>query len=168
MDTFIASQVLIGIAFIFDLASFQFRKREVTLSLFALSSALIAVHFFLLGAVTGGITIAVSSLRYVISIFTRNSYIKYGALAVIATLGIYTFDGVEDVFAVLAGVFGTLSAFQADERRLRILMLVATSCIITHNVLIWTPGGIALEVFFLGSNLVSMYRFYGRRPSMLS
>lgn len=105
----------------------------------------------------------VSVARFVVSIFTQNPYVKYGALLLIAGLGFYTFDGYEDIFSILAGTFGTLSAFQKDERRLRVFMMFGTLSIITHNILIWTPAGILLEFFFLGSNLVSYYRFYIRK-----
>ncbi|MFZ2886865.1 MAG: YgjV family protein [Minisyncoccia bacterium] len=163
ISAFLISQILIGIAFVFDLASFQFKKREITLALFAISASLIAAHFFYLGATTAGFITVVSVARFVVSIFTQNPYVKYGALLLIAGLGFYTFDGYEDIFSILAGTFGTLSAFQKDERRLRVFMMFGTLSIITHNILIWTPAGILLEFFFLGSNLVSYYRFYIRK-----
>ncbi len=167
MSAFVLSQVLIGIAFLFDVASFQFKKREITLALFAFSASLIAAHFFLLGATTAGFVISVSAARFVVSIFTQNAYVKYGALILIAGLGFYTYDGYEDIFSILAGTFGTLSAFQKDERLLRVFMMFGTFSIITHNILIWTPAGIVLELFFLGSNLLSYYRFYLRKKPVL-
>ncbi len=84
---------------------------------------------------------------------------------VIFALGIYTFDGVEDIFSVLAGALGTIGVFQKSDRNLRIICGFGTIGIIIHNILIWTPAGIALEVFFLGSNVVSYYRFYLRKSS---
>lgn len=52
MSAFLLSQILIGIAFIGDIASFQFKKRQVTLALFAFSAYLISTHYFLLDQTT--------------------------------------------------------------------------------------------------------------------
>lgn len=165
MSAFLLSQILIGIAFAFDLASFQFKARKVTLILFTVSAALISAHFFLLGATTAGFVIAVSASRFFTSIFTTNVYLKYFFLIAIAGLGLYTFDGIEDIFSIAAGLFGTLAAFQKNERTLRHFMMCATGSILVHNFMIFTPAGILLELFFLGSNLLSYYRFYLRKPS---
>ncbi len=166
ISAFILSQILIGIAFLFDLASFQFKQRKITLLLFTLSAALISAHFFLLGATTAGVVIAVSASRFFVSIFTTNKLLKYFFLILICSLGLATLDGYEDVFSIGAGIFGTLAAFQSNERTLRHFMLLGTTSIIIHNFIIWTPGGILLEVFFLGSNLLSYYRFYIRKKSI--
>ena len=163
MNAFILSQILIGVAFLFDLASFQFKKREITLTLFAISAALISTHFFLLGAITAGFIIAASATRFLVSIFTTSPYLKYIFLVIIISLGVYTFDGYEDFFAIFTGIAATFAAFQSDEKRLRQFMMAGTSSIIIHNILIRSPAAIALEIFFLGSNLLSYYRFYIRK-----
>jgi hypothetical protein len=162
-STFILSQILIGFAFAFDLASFQFKKREATLVLFFLSASLISAHFFLLGALTAGFIVAVSALRFFVGIFTTSKYPMHFFLIVILGLGLYTFDGREDFFAVITGIFGTMAAFQSNEKLLRQLMMVATGSIIIHNILIFSPAAIALEIFFLVSNLLSYWRFYLRK-----
>ena len=163
ISTFVLSQILIGIAFLFDLASFQFKKRETTLLLFFCAASLISVHFFLLGAVTGGLVIAVSAFRFLVSMYTTDSRLMWVFLMLIGGLGIWTFSGYEDIFSIAMGTLGTLAAFQASEKRLRQFMMAATSCAITYNVLIFSPAAIALEIFFLGSNLLSYWRFYVRK-----
>ena len=164
MSPFLISQILIGIAFLFDLASFQFKKREVTLALFTISASLIATHYFLLGATAGGLIIAVSATRFFVSIFTQHVYVKYGALAAITASILYSFDGFEDIFILLAGIFGTFAAFQKDERMLRILMMCGTTSAIIFNALVWSPAAIVLELFFISSNILSYHRFYMRKP----
>ena len=162
MTPFILSQILIGIAFLFDLASFQFKKREITLSFFAAAALLIAVHFFLLGHVTAGLIAGLSALRFLVSIFTTHQYVMYVFLLLMGGVAISTFDGIEDLFILSMGVLSTIGAFQKDEKRLRHFMMPASLSIITHNILIWSPAAILLETFFLLSNLVSYYRFYIR------
>lgn len=163
-SAFALSQILIGIAFLFDLASFQFKDRRITLFLFTCAASLISAHFFLLGATTAGVVIAVSATRFFVSIFTTHRFLKYFFLILIGALGVYTFDGYEDAFSITAGLVGTFAAFQENEKRLRELMMLATTSIIIHNLIVWTPAGILLELFFLSSNALSYYRFYLKKP----
>ena len=152
--------MLIGVAFLFDLASFQFKRRKYTLICFTCAASLVATHFFLLGAITAGAVVAVSATRFFVSIFTTDKRVKWLFVAVILVLGIYTFDGYEDVLITIAMLFSTFASFHINEKRLRQFMMLATVLVITHNIVILTPAGIALETFFLGSNLVSYWRFY--------
>ncbi len=48
MSLFIASQILVGLAALFDIASFQFKNRTLLLSALSISALLIAAHFALL------------------------------------------------------------------------------------------------------------------------
>lgn len=163
MSAFLISQILIGFAFLSDLASFQFKKRETTLLFFFISATLIATHYFLLGAIAGGLIIGVSALRFLTGVFTTSKYPKYFFLVLVLGIGIYTFESLVDVLPVITGVFGTLATFQKNEKHLRYFMMVASIAIIAYNVLVFTPAGIALETFFLGSNLLSYWRFYMRK-----
>ena len=168
ISAFLLSQILIGIAFITDVASFQFKKREITLTLFAISAVLISTHFFLLGAVTAGFVVAVSAVRFVVSIFSTSRYFMYFFLAIVLVLGMLTFDGYEDAFAISAMMFATISAFQANEKYLRQFMAVGTLLIIIHNVIIFTPAAIVLELFFLSSNVLSYWRFFIKKNTETS
>lgn len=165
LSAFILSQILIGFAFAFDLASFQFKRRQYTLVCFGISAALISAHFFLLGAITAGSVVAVSVLRFTVAYFTTDKRVMYLFLVVVASLGIYTFDGLEDILITLALMSATIASFVPNERHLRHFMMVGTSFTILHNIIIFTPAGVALEVFFLISNLLSYWRFYLRKSA---
>ncbi len=130
MSAFAISQILIGIAFLFDLASFQFKKREITIAFFALASALISAHFFLLGATTAGFVAATSASRHATSIFTMRPYIKYFWIIVLVIVGIYSYESARDLLPLAAGIVATFAVFQPDGKLLRILMMFSTSCFI--------------------------------------
>ena len=49
LSAYTLSQILIGIAFCFDLASFQFREKKRVLLCLCLACLLISAHFWLLG-----------------------------------------------------------------------------------------------------------------------
>lgn len=166
MTPFIISQILAGLALGCDVASFQFKNRKTTLGFFALSASLLATHFFLLGATTAGFVVAVSAARFVVSIFTTNTRIKYLSLVIIFGLGIWTYDGFEDVFITAAMLLSTFAAFHVNEKRLRQYMMAATVLVITHNLIIFTPVGAFVETVFLSSNLLSYWRFYIKKQTL--
>lgn len=162
ISAFLLSQILIGIAFVFDLASFQFKTRKYTLICFMCAASLISAHFFLLGAITAGAVVALSTLRFAVSLFTTNRWVMYFFLLAVTLAGIITLDGYEDILITVALLLSTLASFSLDERRLRHFMMGGTALTIIHNIIIVTPAGILLELFFLGSNLLSYWRFYLR------
>ncbi len=163
ISAFFISQILIGVAFIFDLASFQFKARKVTLSLFALSASLISAHYFFLSEFAAGVIVALSAARFIVSIFSTDARLKYLFLLLITALGIWAYTGVADLLVIAVGYFATFAAFQPNEKRLRELMMLGTSCAIVFNIIVFSPAAILLESFFLGSNLLSYWRFFFKR-----
>lgn len=160
LTPFILSQILIGISFLFDLASFQFKTRKYTLICFVAAASLISTHYFLLGQNTAGCIIALSATRFLVSIFSTDVRLKYLFLLLVTIAGVLTYSHVTDLLAISAGYLATFAVFQPNERLLRQLMMISTVCIITLNIFIFTPVGIVTESFFLGSNLVAYWRFY--------
>jgi hypothetical protein len=163
---FILSQILIGIAFLFDLASFQFNQRKYTLICFVGAASLISAHYFLLGQNTAGFIIALSATRFLASIFSTDVRLKYLFLLLVTVAGILTFDEIFDLLAIAAGYLATFAVFQPNEKLLRKLMMISTVCIITLNIFIFTPVGIVTETFFLSSNLLSYWRFYIKKKEV--
>ena len=160
ISSFILSQLLIGIAFIFDLSSFQFKNRKHILICFTIAASLISAHFFLLGEYTAGSVVALSAVRFIVSIFTTDKRMLWLFLVLILLAGAVTFDGFEDSLSISAMLLSTLSAFSIEDKKLRLFMMSASTLMITHNILVFTPAGILLESFFLASNLFAYYRFY--------
>ncbi|WP_440885762.1 YgjV family protein [Vibrio campbellii] len=166
MDAFFLSQVLVAIAICFDLLSFQFKERKKIVASLFCAGVLISSHFALLEQWTGASLMGIATVRYLISIFSTSSKLKYlfcGA-SVIAT--VVTFTGVTSIVSCFGSVFQTMAAFQEDDRRLRQLMIVGTSFWLLHNYLIGSPTAVLMEVLFISSNLVGYYRYYFKKPKL--
>lgn len=160
MSVFVLSQILIGISFLFDLASFQFKKRNYTLVCFVCAASLISAHYFLLKQPVAGFIIALSATRFLVSIFSKDVRFKYLFLVLVTVTGLWNYEKIIDLLPLAAGYVATFAVFQPDDRLLRRLMMTATVCIITFNIFIFTPVGIFTESFFLASNLLAYWRFY--------
>jgi len=74
-----------------------------------------------------------------------------------------TFHGALSVLSCLGSIFGTIGSFCEDDKRLRQMLLVATSLWLLHNVLAGTPTAVLMEALFIASNLLGYYRYYSGR-----
>ncbi len=162
MDHFIISQALLCVTIIFDIASFQFKRRRIILLCFFVAAAFNSAHFFFLQQWTGAGLMAIGSLRYLISIFitSQKAAIPFMIFAVVTAF--FTYSGIISILACSGSLLKTVAAFCRNDKHLRQIMMLGTVFWIVHNGLAESPLGVVMEVLFLASNLVGYYRFYYR------
>ena len=76
-SSFIASQIIVFIAMIFDFLSMQYKKREYTFLCLIVSASLISTHYFLLNRIAAGVIVFFSVLRFITCYFTTNKKYLY-------------------------------------------------------------------------------------------
>ena len=160
MSTFLISQILVTLAIGFDLFSFQLKQREKMLVCFMSAATLIAIHFLLLEKWTAAALSFLAVARFITSYFTTSIVVRNTFITLSLIIGIVTFHGGLSVLSTLGAIFGTMSAFEKNDKQLRQLMMVATSFWIIHNTLALTPVAVVMELLFISSNAVGYYRFY--------
>ncbi|KLV08323.1 YgjV family protein [Photobacterium ganghwense] len=166
MSLFLISQILVAVAIVFDLMSFQFKQRKHIVACLFCAGVLISSHFVLLEQWTAACLMGIATVRYLVSIFTTSSGLKYlFCLASVLATG-FTFSGITSVVSCLGSVFQTVAAFSQDDKRLRELMIVGTSFWLLHNYLVGSPTAVVMEVLFISSNLLGYYRYYLRKPAV--
>ncbi|MBW3695310.1 YgjV family protein [Vibrio sp. T187] len=160
MSLFFMSQVLVGIAIIFDLMSFQFKDRKRIVACLFCAGLLISSHFVLLEQWTAASLMIIATTRYLTSIFTTSSKLKwlFCGGSILATS--VTYSGLVSIVSCLGSLFQTVAAFNQDDKRLRELMIIGTSFWLLHNYLIGSPTAVLMEVLFITSNLIGYYRYY--------
>jgi hypothetical protein len=164
LSDFLLSQLLVGVVFVFDLASFQFREKRHVLGCLVFSASLMGVHFYLVEAYTASALGFIAALRFFTAMFTTSRWLLALFLGLVLGSAVLSFDGLVSVLATTGAIITTTASFLASDRRFRELMVLGTLVWIAHNVLAGSPGAVVLEIFFLGSNMVGYYRFYLRRP----
>jgi multisubunit Na+/H+ antiporter MnhC subunit len=126
-----------------------------------------AVHFFLLGSPSAAAASVVTSVRAVLSLYTRSSWVAVAILATNVTLGVATAKSAVDVLPVLASCAGTAAFFWFEGIAMRLILLGATACWLTNNLILGSIGGTLLELFLGGVNSWTCYRLWrierGRR-----
>ncbi|WP_299787406.1 YgjV family protein [uncultured Shewanella sp.] len=161
MSLFIWSQVLIIIAIVFDLVSFQFKQRKKIVGCLCVSGILISAHFTLLEQWTAAGLMLLASFRYFTSIFTTSKKLMFLFLTSALVITCMTFSGLISLLSFGGTVFQTTAAFCQSDHRLRQLMIVGTSLWLIHNYLAGSPTAVLMEFLFIGSNIIGYYRYYG-------
>jgi len=60
----------------------------------------------------------------------------------------------------LGSIFQTMGAFNNDDKKLRLLMIIGTLFWLCHNFFAASPVAVLMEVLFLSSNFIGYYRFH--------
>ncbi|WP_375320152.1 YgjV family protein [Aliivibrio logei] len=160
MSLFFISQILVAIAIGFDLMSFQFKERKKIVGCLFGAGILISSHFVLLEQWTAAGLMIIATVRYLTSIFSTSTKLKYLFCLLSVITSIVTYSGLASILSCIGSIFQTVAAFNKDDRRLRELMIIGTTFWLIHNYVIGSPTAVIMEILFISSNLVGYYRYY--------
>lgn len=119
-----------------------------------------AVHFLLLGSSAAAAASLVTSVRAVLSLYTRSSWVAVAILAANVTLGFVTAESAVGWLPVLASCAGTAAFFWFEGIPMRLILLGATACWLTNNLILGSIGGTLLELFLAAVNAWTCYRLW--------
>lgn len=148
------------LAFVVGITTFVNRdERRFKLQL-AAYSAIIGVHFFLMGASPAGMSAELNALRTVISLKTRSLWIM--AIFIVLTLGFgfARFNHLMELLPILGTVASTWALFRCKGLTIRCVMWCSTACWVTHNFWLGSIGGTLIEGSFLIMNGLNIIRFW--------
>ncbi len=157
---FLFSQIFAGIALLFDIFSFQFKKRKKILLCFVVSGFCLMTHYFLLNKITTGFIFLVVTIRYITSYFSSNKKFIYLFIFINTCILFYFYKEFYDLISYIGITITTIAIFQIDNKKLRKITMCGTSFILLYDILIFTPMGILAEIVFLSSNIIGYYRYY--------
>lgn len=160
MSYFVLSQILVAIAIVFDLMSFQFKdRRKIVFSLF-IAGLLISTHFLLLEQWAAAGLMAIASIRYLTSFFTTSK--KWMTVFILSSVGItiLTYAAVTNLISCIGSIIQTGAAFCENDKKLRQLMIVGTSFWLIHNYMVGSPVAVVMELLFIASNIIGYFRHY--------
>ncbi|MCG7545613.1 YgjV family protein [Pseudoalteromonas sp. MM17-2] len=159
MDWFWLSQLLVAIAIVCDLVSFQLPQRRSVLICLVLSTALTSGHYVLLTQYSGAILMLLASLRFALSIHyqQRRLMVIFIALSILTTL--FVWQSPISLWALAGSCIQTCAAFQRRQLTMRLLMLLGSGCWLAYGVAAGSPVAALLEGLFVSSNVIALYRY---------
>ena len=160
IDSFLLSQILIGIGFLFAVASFQFKAREHILTCFCCMMCLITVHYFILNQITAAWLHFFATLRIFVAIFTTDKRFPLFFATIVVAAFILTYAKPVDFIVLISSLIFTLSSFQKTDKKLRQLDFMGANLALIYNLIIFSPAMVMLEFFIIASNIIGYYRHY--------
>lgn len=156
---FIISQVLMFIAVVLIIVTFQVKKDKIFRSLFVISGILAGIHFILLSAPTAALIVFVNASRWFISIFSKNKYWFWLYIVLFIISLYFTYTSWISIVVFFAGVISTIAVFRANQMDARKIYIGVDALWIINNIIIFTPVGIVAHLLFMTSNIVGYQRF---------
>ncbi|SEL72439.1 inner membrane protein [Colwellia chukchiensis] len=160
MTAFFLSQLLVTITLIIESFAMQLKNKNYILAALSVSCFFNAWHYLLLEQPTAGYIFLFSSIRFLVSIKWKSQWISVASLSLSLLITISTYIGVLSIIGFIATVFITVGSFSKNDKFLRLMMIAGGSLWLLHNLLLWTPVGIMVEVIFVGSSAIGYYRYY--------
>ena len=160
MDFFTPAQVVGYLAFALGVVAFAQRIDRRLKFLVASECVVYTAHFVLLGNNPAAASALIAAIRMFASLKTRSPYVAAVFLATNLVFGIALATSWTAVFAIGAGLAGTIAVFFLKGLAMRGLLLVATLCWLTNNILSGSIGGTLLESSIATVNAVTILRLW--------
>ncbi len=158
MTPFVLSQILAALTLVTGMTAFQFKQRKHILLGWCVAASLAAAHFFVLGRNEAGMLIAVTAFRFLVSSFTTDARLMYLFLAMSVAGFALTYSSPVSFLALTATIIGTYGSFHGSEKAVRYTMMATEVLWAVHNLIVWSPVAVLMEVLFFSSNLVGLLR----------
>ena len=161
----IVAQFLSYVGMALAVISMQFKSMRVFYTIQTVAAGIFVISYIMLGAYASAILNAwgiFASLLLLIDKRTRATVqlvVLFVALALCGGLSVWL-DGTRAVLPLIAQIGAAIGMWSRNPAKLRLLRLTLASPLwLINNILVRSGGGIACEVFYILSVLISIWRY---------
>ncbi|KHS71842.1 YgjV family protein [Pectobacterium brasiliense] len=145
---------LVGITMFFNRND---QKFKIQLSAY---SAVIGLHFFLMGANAAGASALLNSARTLISLKTHNILVMFVFISLTLLFGLSGMNHAMELLPIAGTVASTWALFRTSGLTTRCVMWCSTAGWVAHNIWLGSIGGSLIEGSFLLMNGFNIIRFW--------
>jgi len=163
MNSFFVQAIGVAGTIVFFL-SYQCRSNRNLFRVQFISYLCYTAHLLLLGAVTGGISYTINTVRS-FCLGSKNDFLKSWKMCWIICLLqvitlILTWDGWWSVLPVAANMAATIGGYTCNARKIRVVgMFVNSPLWIVYNIIVGSWAGILDEIVTEASMIISIIRY---------
>ena len=148
----------------FYFISFQFKNNKTLFRVQFISYIFYSLHFFLLGAFTGGLSYLVGLIKsFCLSSSNKKLHSKIMCIILCITqiaVGIITYQGLISILPIIANVAAIIAGYSGNARSIRLVGIFINSPLwIAHNLYVESWAGVIDELIAEASMIVSMIRY---------
>ena len=161
---FILIQAIGVVGTVLFFLSYQFKSNKTLFRVQFVSYLCYTTHLLLLGAVTGGISYVLNTVRS-FCLGGKNKFLKsWWACAIICSLQvlalIFTWGGWWSILPIAANIAATIGGYTHNARKIRIAgMFINSPLWIVYNIIVGSWAGILDEIVSEASMIVSIIRY---------
>ncbi|MDR3430784.1 MAG: YgjV family protein [Rouxiella aceris] len=144
----------VGITMFFNRSDRRFKQQ---LSAY---SAIIGIHFLLMGANPAGMSALLNSVRTLLALRTRSQWVMAVFIALTLIFGLGKAKHLMELLPVIGTVVSTWALFRTSGLKTRCIMWCSTCGWVAHNIWLGSIGGSLIEGSFLIMNGYNIIRFY--------
>lgn len=157
---FILAQILGMISFIFSLIAYHQKTKKKILSTMVISNTLNFIHYFLLDAISGGITKIVAVIRDILIINKKNhKHIFYMFIIIYLILGITLYKNMLSIMPIIASFITTIAAFFGTAYIIKIVALITFTLWLIYNIFALSLSGIISNIISIISTFIAIKNF---------
>ena len=144
--------------------SYQCKSNKNLFRVQFVSYLIYTIHLLLLGAVTGGVSYMLNTVRS-FCLGSRNAFLKGKTMcAIICALQLIaltlTWEGWWSILPVAANIAATIGGYTYNARKIRVVgMLINSPLWMLYNILVGSWAGILDEVVTEASMIISIFRY---------
>lgn len=159
---FVQAVGLIGTVLFF--LSYQFKSNKALFRVQFVSYVFYTIHFLLLGAVTGGISYVLNTVRS-FCLGSDNKFLRgkwmCGILCALQMLTLFlTWDGWLSLLPIGANIAATIGGYTYNPRKIRVVAMFINSPLwIIYNLAVGSWAGVLDELVTEGSLILSIWRY---------
>ncbi|MBE7082844.1 MAG: YgjV family protein [Clostridiales bacterium] len=153
---FIASQVLVVVAYVFIALSYAVKDRKKLLLFCIVACCWFVVAYSLMEAWSAAAVNGICVVRNIAFLFNKKpSEKKFNTIIFVSTIVaslavlILTYDGFWSTFAILGMIFSSISVYQKNYTAYKVFGVLNSSCWIAYNCFVANTFGIILESILL-------------------
>lgn len=161
---FILAQICGVITLILTVISVQFKTKEKIVMCFIWANLVVAIQYFLLGAITGAIISIINAIRCIVFYFYKKKDKKPSVIVLIifeivaVISGIISWQNMWSLIPIIVTIIYTYGLWQDDITIVRITTGIAGFGWTIYNIVVRAYIGALQEIAQLISSIISLYR----------
>lgn len=162
---FIIAQIIGGIVLILTVISIQFKTKEKILICQIVANTLIAIQYFLLNALTGGVVAIINTIRCIIFYYYKKkdkkpSVVFLGLFIAVAIIsGVLTWQSAFSIIPIIAAIVFTYGLWQDNVKVTRICTAITAGNWIIYNVIVKAYVGAIQSLAECISAIIAIFRY---------
>ena len=159
---FIQSIGILGTGLFF--LSYQFKSNKTLFQIQFISYVCYTIHLLMLGAITGGISYALNTVRS-FCLSGENTFLKGKKMCTLLCIFqimvlIFTWNGWWSILPVMANIAATIGGYTYNAGKIRAVgMFINSPLWVIYNIIVGSWAGILDEVVTEVSIIISIYRY---------